>query len=485
MTGMTYEEKCSIGFQYIMDCLNPSSPYGMERIRRLAPYGKDRQGDLEASWDQIRRMREIWTESQAEIGRLRRVFMQMKDIRRTLKKAAEMCLNDLELFEIKNFLIFAEEAQAIWEGIAAAAGVRQMRYRPLGEPLDLLDPEGRRIPTFSIYDSYSEKLAEIRRKKRQLEKEMKGAEDEGERSALQERRRLLVVEEEEEEQRVRQALTDGLQPGLEAIRYDTEVTGEIDLLLEKVAASLLAPSVEPVLSDDPLEFEEMTNPWVASVLKEKGLEFTPLSISLTEGAGVITGANMGGKSVALNTITLNVYLSLCGFYPYASMARLPLFDGIQILSGERQSVDQGLSSFGAQIVQLQRIVGEIEEGFCFVVLDEFSRGTNPHEGAALVRAVTRYLNEKHVIALLVTHFDHVAEYGKRHYQVAGLKDMDVEKVRREIAASGRENGVAAIAACMNYGLYRVDGLTDCPRDAFRICSLLGLDQGIMDYLDEE
>ena len=66
----------------------------------------------------------------------------------------------------------------------------------------------------------------------------------------------------------------------------------------------------------------------------------------------------------------------------------------------------------------------VEKEFCFVVLDEFSRGTNPHEGAALVRAVTKYLNHKHVVALLVTHFDHVAEYGKAHYQVVGLKDMD-------------------------------------------------------------
>ena len=71
-----------------------------------------------------------------------------------------------------------------------------------------------------------------------------------------------------------------------------------------------------------------------------------------------------------------------------------------MVSEELQSVKQGLSSFGAEIVQMQNVVEHIEKEFCFVVLDEFSRGTNPHEGAALVRAVTKYLNTRPVIALL-------------------------------------------------------------------------------------
>ena len=155
-----------------------------------------------------------------------------------------------------------------------------------------------------------------------------------------------------------------------------------------------------------------------------------------------------------------------------------------MVSEELQSVKQGLSSFGAEIVQMQNVVEHIEKEFCFVVLDEFSRGTNPHEGAALVRAVTKYLNTRPVIALLVTHFDHVAEFGKVHYQVAGLKDMDAEQVSHEIAAAGKEKGVSVIASHMNYGLYRVEDESDCPKDAFRICRLLGLSDEIMDLVEE-
>jgi len=59
--------------------------------------------------------------------------------------------------------------------------------------------------------------------------------------------------------------------------------------------------------------EDMINPQIADVLEEKGKRFTPVSIALEKGATVITGANMGGKSVALKTIALNILLTQCGF----------------------------------------------------------------------------------------------------------------------------------------------------------------------------
>ena len=37
MIQLTYEQKNSIGLQYILDRLNPSSPYGQERVRRMTP----------------------------------------------------------------------------------------------------------------------------------------------------------------------------------------------------------------------------------------------------------------------------------------------------------------------------------------------------------------------------------------------------------------------------------------------------------------
>lgn len=46
MIQLTYEQKNSIGLQYILDRLNPSSPYGQERVRRMTPYtAEERSSD--------------------------------------------------------------------------------------------------------------------------------------------------------------------------------------------------------------------------------------------------------------------------------------------------------------------------------------------------------------------------------------------------------------------------------------------------------
>ncbi|MBQ4416920.1 MAG: DNA mismatch repair protein MutS, partial [Butyrivibrio sp.] len=176
-------------------------------------------------------------------------------------------------------------------------------------------------------------------------------------------------------------------------------------------------------------------------------------------------------------------LALCGFFVFADAAQVPFFDQIMLLSEDMQSVRQSLSSFGADVVQMKHVLDTVEKEFCFVVLDEFARGTNPDEGTALVRAVTRYLNARHVMALIVTHYDGIAPYGNAHYQVAGLKDLDMERVKTEIAASG-STGVDVIAAHMNYGICPVSHAESTPKDAFRVCRLLGLQEEVLRLAEE-
>ena len=43
----------------------------------------------------------------------------------------------------------------------------------------------------------------------------------------------------------------------------------------------------------------------------------------------------------------------------------------------------------------------------------------------------------------------------------------------------KEKGADTIAEHMNYGLYKVEGKQDCPKDALNICRLLDLDPEII------
>ena len=87
----------------------------------------------------------------------------------------------------------------------------------------------------------------------------------------------------------------------------------------------------------------------------------------------------------------------------------------------------------------------MEKGYSLFLLDEFARGTNPDEGAVIVQAVTRYLNGVNAISLLTTHYDKVAEYARLHYQIIGLRDVDTEKIRRELSVTD-EDGVPSLPA---------------------------------------
>jgi dsDNA-specific endonuclease/ATPase MutS2 len=258
----------------------------------------------------------------------------------------------------------------------------------------------------------------------------------------------------------------------------------LDLTVEKARLARRYGGTMPKLTNHQLSMENMVNPRILDLLAEKKQSFTPISITLDRGATVITGANMGGKSVALKTVALNILLIQCGFFPFATAAMSPLFDSIHILSEDLENVDRGLSSFGGEMVRFNQVIRQLPQGFPFLLLDEFARGTNPDEGAAIVQAVTEYLNQRNAITVLATHYDNVATYANAHYQVIGLKKLDVAQLQKEICHLDGDAGVQRISQHMNYGLYRVEGKQDCPRDALNICRLLGMDREILQMVEK-
>ena len=276
---------------------------------------------------------------------------------------------------------------------------------------------------------------------------------------------------------------DGIIKMADDLLADADTAGRLDFLIQKALFAHRFGGVRPELTDTALELTDMINPELCDLLQEQGRAFVPVSISLDRGAAVITGANMGGKSVAMKTVALNVLLLQAGFLVCAKSARMPLFWSVHMLFDDLQSIQSGLSGFGSEIVQFQKALAEVEQGYSLFLLDEFARGTNPDEGAIIVQAVTRYLNDVNAISLLTTHYDKVAEHARVHYQIIGLRDVDPEQIRRELAATN-EDGVAVIARHMNYGLYRVEGRSDCPRDALNICRMLSLKPEILEKIEQ-
>ena len=46
MITLSFAQKESIGFQYVLDALRTNSPYGEERVRELKPFRRADRGEL-------------------------------------------------------------------------------------------------------------------------------------------------------------------------------------------------------------------------------------------------------------------------------------------------------------------------------------------------------------------------------------------------------------------------------------------------------
>ena len=484
MIAIRFEEREKIGLQYVLDSLHGCSPFGLEKMRRLRFYSPEERAELEEELYNVEQAALHANELKGVDDKICMLLCQMKEVRGTLRriKAGEVP-DHVELFELKNYLQRLETLIPLLEQMDEQTHLKNISIHDPEKALAVLDPENTRSRGFYIPDGASARLQEIRRSKKEIEEKLYCAQSDEEKEEIRAQRTMICAEEDSEEMKIRRSMGIELAPMVDDLMDDTDTVGRLDFLIQKARFAVRFGGVRPEITDRDLELTDMVNPELVELLEDKGRKFVPVSISLKPGATVITGANMGGKSVAMKTVALNVLLLQSGFLVCAKAARMPLFNSVKMLFDDLQSIQSGLSGFGSEIVEFQKALDEVEEGFSLFLLDEFARGTNPDEGAVIVQAVTRYLNKVDAISLLTTHYDKVAENGSAHYQIIGLRDVDPEKIRQELAVTG-DDGIQVIARHMNYGLYRVEGRSDCPRDALNICRMLSLKSEILEEIEQ-
>lgn len=483
MISISFEERTGIGLHYILENLHGCSPFGQERIRHLKYYTPAERAALEAELDNTARAAAAASVHRELLDRIMIELCRVKDIRASLLRCkAGECLDHVELFELKGYAQRIETLLPLlseWIDAAKLSGISLHDPAPV---LGVLDPERTRSRGFYIPDGASEALRAVRKAKKQIEEQLWHAKTDAERDELRLQRTRICADEEREEHAVRAAMCAKLAPYADGLLADAETIGSVDFLIQKALFALRYACVRPTLTETELDLVDMINPEIQDLLAEKGRRFVPVSIALERGAAVITGANMGGKSVALKTVALIVLLCHAGFCVPAKAAKIPMFHCVKMLFEDRQSIQSGLSGFGSEIVQFEKALREVEQGYSLFLLDEFARGTNPDEGAVIVQAVTKYLDGVNAISVLSTHYDRVADAASRHYQIIGLRDADPASIASEIGVNP-EDGMAAIARHMNYGLYRVQGHADCPKDALNICRMLSLKPEILTQIE--
>lgn len=189
---------------------------------------------------------------------------------------------------------------------------------------------------------------------------------------------------------------------------------------------------------------------------------------------------MGGKTISLKLSGLVPILAQYGYFVPCTRARIGLSNFMQILIGDSQSVERGLSSFGSEMEELKEILDHATDR-SLILIDEIASGTNPVEGLALTKSLVEYLMDKPYITLITTHFETVTEEkGVRNMQVRGLADADFDKLDRELRHANRRERIDIISKYMDYRLELVGKDRQIPKDALNIARMLGINAEIIE-----
>ena len=175
---------------------------------------------------------------------------------------------------------------------------------------------------------------------------------------------------------------------------------------------------------DELEIKAGRHP----VIETLGERFVPNDLlvnNTTDRLLIITGPNMGGKSVYLKQSALIVILAQMGSFVPAQSARLSVTDRIFTRVGAADNLARGRSTFMVEMTETANILNTATAR-SLVLLDEVGRGTATFDGLSIAWAVAEYLHDHpHHSArtLFATHYHEMTELSKlrpgvKNYQVA-------------------------------------------------------------------
>ena len=401
-------------------------------------------GEIAASYAVLHRFADfIDRVDNIHINTLSNKLCGLKDIRTTIKNLKHSSvLDDIELFEVKHLAILATDVKKLLDQHQMDGVVE---IPALDEVITILDPDGMKIATFYIYDSYCAQLKDLRSQMRQHPDQQDD----------------LLLQASELEEGVRRDLSTQLAPFATAIEQAQLALARIDVCMAKAMQMRRMGLTFPDISTDGVSrYEAMFHPQVKTALATRGRAFQPVNISYGMEPTLITGANMGGKTVVLKTLTLCQLLFQFGFGIPAAQARIAVKDEIYFCIGDEQSVEKGLSSFAAEMKNIDAVIKASRMNKKLLALiDEPARTTNPTEGAALVTALLGVLAGKDMSLIMTTHYD-IDPRGARCLRVKGF-----------------ENGE------MDYRLEEVqDG--EVPHEALNIAQSLGIDPEWIDRARE-
>lgn len=208
-------------------------------------------------------------------------------------------------------------------------------------------------------------------------------------------------------------LSGRLREHKEHLRTNYEQLVRLDALQARALYALATSSIVPEFIEEGFRIIGGRHPLL---LAESESDVVPMDI-IQEGKTritIISGANMGGKTVALKMAGLFPLMILCFLMvPAKEGTAIQPFRNIMADVGDEQDLRERISTFAGHILRMKDIIERASEGD-LVLIDELGAGTDPEEGAAIGMALMDCIAEKDVRCVVTTHLSQLKAYAFAH-----------------------------------------------------------------------
>ena len=393
------------GLRFILDELCTHSSYSRKLLLESTMM-HDRES-IEKSYSVLKEFYHVVEndDNKNVIQTLQFKLCKLKDINNTISRlSSSTVIDDIELYEVKSLALLSADVKNILEKLNL---INVIEIPTLDDVVKILDPDGLRIATFYIYDSYSEELAVLRKKLK-------------EKDFYQEEIYNKVMEVEDA---IRTKLSEALKPFVHDLCEALNALADVDLNLAKALQMKELGLCFPTISNDNVAtYKGIFHPEVKNILDKDKREYQKVDIQFGMKPVIIMGANMGGKTIVLKTLAMSQYLLQFGFGIPADSAEMMIYDEMFCLTTDDQSLNKGLSSFAAEMKNIDAVIkASHDDKKILALIDEPARSTNPTEGTALVSSLVKLLQDKAMSLIIVTHYN-IKTYNNKCLRVKGLEN---------------------------------------------------------------
>ena len=217
----------------------------------------------------------------------------------------------------------------------------------------------------------------------------------------------LVNDENIEIEKILSELTKLFVPIISHIKDNLDIIGKLDFIFAKAKYAKSIDAIIPKVSNEKeITFKNARHPLIN---KETVVPIT-LSLGTNFSTLLITGPNTGGKTVTLKTVGLLTCMACSGLaIPCDENSSIYVFDNVYTDIGDDQDISSSLSTFSSHMTNIVDILKKFTSE-SLILLDELGSGTDPVEGANLAISILEHIKNVGALIICTTHYPELKKY---------------------------------------------------------------------------